>query len=163
MKIKNKSIDREIYALSEDVVKKYRFLTAAFVLSLVGLLCYFLMGMAGEGALGEFFLFMVMMGVVALGIFVCYYLFGDCCYPFYKPTGQPLERTETFFDESQKAKLENCLEKSDWEAIAQLDKTNYSSLMLVRYATEDEHVFAMQLFESKGGDWRPSGSTYRNF
>ena len=88
------NIKQAIYALPE-IRHCIKPLWSAWIIVLIGALCgaIYLIGGGMSPSLSSLFLYMAALGVLTLLFIICFYLFGDSCFPYSKPLHRCLEPT----------------------------------------------------------------------
>lgn len=159
MKMTNKNIDKQIYRLSPHIRRHYLPLYGGYICTLVGVLAatlYFSIGnISGRQALSEFIIALIALGIIAFLIVVFYYLVGDCCRPYYRPDHSLIERTEGYYDNSQRSAIVTMVKNGDADALQELPKSVQAQLIAVCYRDAGGHITAMQAFENDEGRLTP--------
>lgn len=91
------NIKQAIYARPE-IRHCIKPLWSAWIIVLIGALCgaIYLIGGGMSPSLLSLFLYMAALGVLTLLFIICFYLFGDSCFPYSKPLHRRLEPTLTY-------------------------------------------------------------------
>ena len=102
------------------------------------------------------------LGVLTLLFIICFYLFGDSCFPYSKPLHRRLEPTLTYYAESSLPQLTEALEKGDEAALATVKRVASPQLVLVRYSDEPETVYYSQILRYEGKNLIPLTDIFIN-
>ena len=153
---KRENIDKQIYRLSPNIGKRYLPLYGGYACILIGgitLLVYTGIGdMQQHRTLGELLAVIIFTGATALLTVLCYYLFGDCRRPCYKPDRSPIEREELLYDSEQRNIIVKMVKNGDTEALMQLPTSTRADLIVILYNDAKKRITAMQAFENVTGE-----------
>ena len=145
------NIDRQIYRLSPNIRRHVLPLYSGYICAALGVpaaLAYFILDLSQHQTLSELIAVLMVFGGISLLIVVCYYLFGDCTRPYYRPSHSPIEREEGFYDRSQREAIEKAVSNGDVDALAGLPRSIQAQLIVVSYRDADNRITAMQAFEN---------------
>lgn len=161
---KRENIDKQIYRLSPNIGKRYLPLYGGYACILIGgiaLLVYTGIGdMQQHRTLGELLAVIIFTGATALLTVLCYYLFGDCRRPCYKPDRSPIERTEHFFDSEQRDNVVKAVQNGEYETLMLLPSSTRADLIAIIYCDANKRIIAMQAFEDMAGSHLPITKIY---
>lgn len=152
---KIKVIDRGgIYACSPDIKKKYANPFWGLVMSAIGaglvVLWFLSPAIRANGAASGWILGLGVCGLLVAVTLVCYYLFGDCKKPYYKPSKSVMDRYEHYYDAENSRKAAEYLMDGDFAAIARLPRAHQPLHMLVMYRSEGGEFLAAQMVDATG-------------
>lgn|SRR5574344_52523 len=151
-----KNIDKEIYRLPEisKTMKSTYWAWVLMALGIVGGYFYFTLTNIGDG-LSSVLLGLLLLGLFSIVAIICFFLFGDCHVPFYKPSKQKLEREYAFYSSSETEKLCNALNSHDYAALCNIKKGSLPQVILVRYSDDSSHIVFSQVQEAIGNKRKP--------
>ncbi len=156
---KTERIDRGIYSCSAQIRKKYTNPKWALTVSVIGLALIFFYwyvpGVSEHVLLAEWILTLGVCGLLTAVTLLFFYLFGDCAKPFYIPTGQPMERTELYFDDAEAEKVKRLAEAGDFNAVSRVPRSYRPGYMLVIYRSSDRQLVCSQLIDCNGVSSHP--------
>lgn len=145
------NIDRQIYRLSPNIRRHILPLYGGYICAALGVpaaLAYFALDISQHQTLSELIAVLMVFGGISLLVVVCYYLFGDCTRPYYRPSHSPIEREEGFYDRSQRGAIEKAVNDGDMDALGRLPRSIQAQLIVVSYRDADNRITAMQAFEN---------------
>ena len=145
------NIDRQIYRLSPNIRRHVLPLYGGYICSALGLpaaLVWFSADLSRHQTLSELIAVLMVFGGISLLVVVCYYLFGDCVRPYYRPSHSPIEREEGFYDRSQRETIEKAVNEGDTDALSRLPRSIQAQIVVVSYRDADNRITAMQAFEN---------------
>lgn len=99
-------------------------------------------------------------GAIAFLTVLCYYLFGDCHRPWYKPDCSPIERTKHFFDSEQRDNVVKAVQNGEYETLMLLPSSTRADLIAIIYCDANKRIIAMQAFEDMAGSHLPITKIY---
>jgi hypothetical protein len=147
-----KSIDKSIYE-HPDIRKRLRPILWAWACAAIGAGGFALNKLLphiGQG-MSSLIAGLLVIGVFGIATIVCYYIFGDCKAPYYKPLHRLLTREYFFYSNNEREELFRLFEAKDMTGIDKIKKSAAPALTLVRYSDKDEKFFFAQIFENKNG------------
>ena len=154
-----KNIDKDIYTSSSDIAKRYKHITWAFVCTALGAIALWLYmsyeTIAQHPAWSGLTLGLVFVGVFAIGTILCYYTFGDCRSPYYKPTRKRLEREELYFSSSNAENIKKHINEKDIKALEKYPKGIVPQVVVIKYSSDDDSVMAIQALDNSKGTMQP--------
>ena len=154
-----KNIDKHIYTVSSDIKKSYKHLTWAFICILLGAIALWLYvsyeSIAQHEVWSGLMLMIIFAGVFSLVTLICYYIFGDCYSPYYKPTKEWLNREEVYFSSSNIDKIKQSIDEKNIPALSNFPKSIVPQVVVVKYSNDKESVMAIQAFDNADGVMQP--------
>lgn len=163
---KQENIDKQIYRLSPNIGKHYLPLYGGYACILAGgiaLLVYVCIGdMQQRQTLSELLAAIIFTAAAALLTVLCYYLFGDCRRPCYKPDRSIIEREERFDDLEQLDSIVKMVQNGEAEKLMQLPSSTRADLIVIIYSDGEKRLTAMQAFENETGAPCPVTEIYFN-
>ncbi len=143
-----KRIDKEICRCSKDIRRRY---TKSWKWIVAGVMCSAVLLFEVEYLwLNALLLTVGWSGVAILLTIVLYYLVGDCCRPIHRPSGEMLERSELYFEESQILNIKALLDRGDLASIEKMPRSFTPDYLYVKYANKSGSIVCAQLFENSG-------------
>lgn len=160
---KKGNIDKQIYRLSPNIGKHYLPLYGGYACIVAGgtaLLVYKCLNDMQHQILNEMLSVIIFTGAIAFLTVLCYYLFGDCHRPWYKPDCSPIERTEHFFDSEQRDNVVKAVQNGEYETLMLLPSSTRADLIAIIYCDANKRIIAMQAFEDMAGSHLPITKIY---
>lgn len=145
------NIDRQIYHLSPNIRRHVLPLYGGYICAALGIpaaIVYFNLDLSRYQTLSELIAVLMVFGGISLLVVICFYLFGDCTRPYYRPTHTLIEREEGFYDRSQREIIEKAIKNGDTDVLCKLPKSIQAQLIVVNYRDADNHITAIQAFEN---------------
>ena len=154
-----KNIDKHIYSASSDITKGYKHILWAFICTLIGGVALWLYMnyeyIAQHPTWSGLTLGVVLIGGFAACTIICYYTFGDCHSPYYKPTKEQLCREECYFSSSNANKVSQSINEKNIAALDKLPKSIVPQVVVIKYSNDDDSVMAIQAFDNGDGLMTP--------
>ena len=162
---KKENIDKQIYRLSQNIGKNYLPLYGGYACCLAGIIAFLIFKNLNPTApqwLAELLVGIIAIGALSLLTVLCYYLFGDCCRPYYKPDYCPIERDELFFDADSRGRVIRMVCDGEVESLKQVPTSTRADIVVVLYSDVNQKIIAMQAFYNEAGRLTPATSIYYN-
>jgi hypothetical protein len=156
-------IHKEIYKLPE-IRKGFKPILSSWILTIIGVICgyiYITMPNLPTG-LSSWMLGFMCVGIFCIALIICFYIFGDCRFPYYKPSKELLEPTQTYYANTVKDSLIEALKNKDEEALSQVKTNTTPQVILVRFSDKHEKTFYSQLMKQQGDKLVPVSEIYIN-
>lgn len=160
-----KNIDRQIYHLSPNISKHLLPLYGGYICSAVGVpaaLIYLSVDLSQRQILSELIAVLMTFGGISLLLVVCFYLFGDCKRPFYRPERELLEREEIFYDNSERETIIKYVKNGNLKALEEMHTSIQAQIIVVSYRDKAQRITAIQAFENDADRLTPITDIFFN-
>ncbi len=148
-----KKIDTAIYGCSKNIKRKY---TNSLKWIIAGVVCSAALLIGVESIwLNALVLTVGWTGVAILVSVALFYLVGDSCRPLYQPTGEVMQRSETYFETSQVPLLLTHMENKNLAAITNQPRSFSPNILFVTYTESSGAITCAQLLDNTGASPRP--------